>query len=631
MKILIVEDDLISRLKLESILSSDDKINENSYLKRNDDSEHILLADCELIFANTGDEAIQIAQSKPHPDLILLDVMLPGMNGYAVCRELKKDMSTQNIPIIFATAKTDEKSEAMGFELGAVDYITKPFRNSIVKNRVRVHLELKRYRDNLKSIINERTTELKKEVQVRRDAQLLLQKANDELERKVEERTEELQNALRQVAYRNQELEQEQSFAENVFTNIINPRFLDAVNIKYLISPLSVFNGDLLLVTRNLAGEQFVILGDFTGHGLRAAIGAIPVSDIFYNMTEKGYSLNDIACEINIKLKKTLPTGLFMCACFLTIDPLRNKLSIWNGGMPDVLIYKKSEHSIKKVPSYTLPLGIVETDKFNKTFKVMDIDHDDRIYIFSDGVVETLNPNGDFFKTTQLEECILKTSEPKSIFDGIITSLNAFRAGEKPKDDITMIEISYPAIKQSDTESIIINEINKINKEKAVMEWKIVLELNASVLRTTDPVPMLMQLVVDREEFKTNKGDIFTVLSEILTNSLDHGILGLESSLKNKPNGFTQYYKERKKALTFLEEGSIKVDMGHIPLEKGGKFIFKVEDTGPGFNYEEVMSRPADLVASTLFSGRGIILLRSLCESLTYKGNGNSVEAVYVW
>ncbi|MBF0467546.1 MAG: SpoIIE family protein phosphatase [Desulfamplus sp.] len=627
MKILIVEDDLISRLKLEAILSSVDKMHDSGYLKRDGDSGEIVLSDYDLLFVESGDKAIEAAKSAPLPDLILLDVMLPGVvDGYDVCKELKKDPLTRNIPIIFATSKADEKSEAMGFELGAVDYITKPFRKSIVKNRVRLHLALKRYRDHLETVIEERTIQLKKEVEERKQAQLLLERANNELERKVEERTYELQNALRQVAYRNQELEQEQAFAENVFANIINPRFLDAVNIKYLISPLSVFNGDLLLVTRNLADQQFIILGDFTGHGLRAAIGAIPVADIFYDMTERGYFIDDIASEINSKLKKILPTGLFLCACLIAIDPLRNMVSVWNGGMPDVLIYNNDRNTVQRISSHAMPLGIVGKDKFDRTIKVSGIAHNDRIYMVSDGVVETLDSNGEFFGNRRIEECILDTPEPDLIFDEIITTLKRFRGEVTPSDDITMVEISYPSVKS-------IQKTGRRNidiKEKPTMKWKLILELNASVLRTTDPIPMLMQLVVDRDEFRAHKGEIFTVLSEILTNSLDHGLLGLDSALKNGPDGFSIYYKEREKALTFLEKGHIRIDMGHMPIDNGGKFIFKVEDTGPGFNYQEVLCRPANL-ASKLVSGRGIIILRSICETLTYKGNGNSVEAVYVW
>ena len=96
------------------------------------------------------------------PDLILLDIMMPGMDGFEVCRRLKADPTACDIPIIFLTALNEDADEARGLELGAVDYITKPFNPHIVKTRVRNHLELKRHRDHLSALVAERTSELAK-------------------------------------------------------------------------------------------------------------------------------------------------------------------------------------------------------------------------------------------------------------------------------------------------------------------------------------------------------------------------------------------------------------------------------------------------------------------------------------
>ena len=94
------------------------------------------------------------------PDLILLDIIMPGMDGYEVCRKLKQDTATHEIPIIFLTALTHEQDEAKGLDLGAVDYITKPFSSRLVKARVRNQLELKLHRDHLEKLIQARTHEL---------------------------------------------------------------------------------------------------------------------------------------------------------------------------------------------------------------------------------------------------------------------------------------------------------------------------------------------------------------------------------------------------------------------------------------------------------------------------------------
>lgn len=110
-----------------------------------------LKADYKVFIATTGEAALEKALSNP-PDLILLDIMMPGMDGYEVCMNLKARHETRNIPVIFITAKTAEEEETRGLEVGAVDYITKPFRLPIVRARVKTHLELKRKSDILESL-----------------------------------------------------------------------------------------------------------------------------------------------------------------------------------------------------------------------------------------------------------------------------------------------------------------------------------------------------------------------------------------------------------------------------------------------------------------------------------------------
>jgi len=106
----------------------------------------------DVIIATNGQKALQRAFTEPRPDLILLDIMMPDMDGYEVCRRLKDDPRTKDIPVIFITAKNAEDDETLGLELGAVDYITKPFSLAIVRARVRTHLELKRKSDMLEAL-----------------------------------------------------------------------------------------------------------------------------------------------------------------------------------------------------------------------------------------------------------------------------------------------------------------------------------------------------------------------------------------------------------------------------------------------------------------------------------------------
>ena len=140
MRSLIVDDELVSREKLLKIMDS--------------------FGQCTAV--ENGEDALRVATSQNPPDLILLDVIMPGMCGYEVCKKLKANRRTSNIPVIFISVRSGEDDEAEGLGLGAVDYITKPFSPSIVKARVRTHLELKRHRNRLEELVNVRTAELEK-------------------------------------------------------------------------------------------------------------------------------------------------------------------------------------------------------------------------------------------------------------------------------------------------------------------------------------------------------------------------------------------------------------------------------------------------------------------------------------
>lgn len=114
----------------------------------------------DISVALNGFDAIDLASSAPPPDLILLDIMMPDMSGYEVCEALKGQASTRNIPIIFITALTESESEELGFSLGAVDYITKPFKPSTILARTRTHLALYDQTRLLEDLVQERTSEL---------------------------------------------------------------------------------------------------------------------------------------------------------------------------------------------------------------------------------------------------------------------------------------------------------------------------------------------------------------------------------------------------------------------------------------------------------------------------------------
>ncbi len=138
----------------------------------------ILSGTWNLAVAMDGESALEIVQENP-PDLILLDIMMPGIDGYEVCKRLKMDETTREIPIIFLTAMTKEQDEAKGLALGAVDYVTKPFSPELVESRVRNQLKLKHHQDHLATLVRERTIELALTQEVTIDAMAIMAEYRD--------------------------------------------------------------------------------------------------------------------------------------------------------------------------------------------------------------------------------------------------------------------------------------------------------------------------------------------------------------------------------------------------------------------------------------------------------------------
>jgi signal transduction histidine kinase len=173
-----------------------------------------------------GPTALMVANAKP-PDLILLDVRMPEMDGYQVCQRLKADEQTRDIPVIFISALDDLADKVQGFAVGGVDYITKPIQVEEVLARVQTHLTLR----NLQTQFEAKNTRLEQEIIEREQAEAALQRAHDELEQRVAERTAELARALE----KQQELDRLRSeFIRNVSHELRTPLALALGHAKLL-------------------------------------------------------------------------------------------------------------------------------------------------------------------------------------------------------------------------------------------------------------------------------------------------------------------------------------------------------------------------------------------------------------
>ena len=172
---------------------------------------------------------------------------------------------------------------------------------------------------------------------------------------------------------------------------------------------------------------------------------------------------------------------------------------------------------------------------------------------------------------------------------------------------------------------------NNIIDETPSLEWEVITKLAATKLKTVNPVPLLLNMLMNFQGPTRHRERIFTVLAELFSNAFEHGVLKLDSELKKTPAGFGQYYMQREQRVEELSDGWICFNLKHVPDETlgGGRLLITVEDSGNGFNFKERLN--VDMADIKGLCGRGVSLLHSLCDEVQYAGNGNKVTVTYNW
>ena len=530
-----------------------------------------------------GDALVKFRKHGPH--IVLLDALMPGVDGFEAARRIKAEAGEELVPIIFLTSLSEEDALARAVEAGADDFLSKPY------NRIVLGAKL----DALQRM---------------RDMHATMQRQRDEIRR------------------HHAHLLQEQEAAKAVFDKVAHTGQLDARYIRYLISPLAVFNGDVLLGSLNPAGDLYLLLGDFTGHGLTAGVGAIPLAEIFYGMCHKGFSPGDILREANRKLKAILPSGHFCCATLLALNFHKGVMEFWNGGLPPGCLFRPGTGELSQLTSDRLPLGIQSDERFEYSTRVVKIERGDRLVICTDGIVEARNGAGELFGFERFARIVRDSRPHESTFDALKREVYAHIGANGRDDDITLVEVIVPAP----------GELTRVaarppgDLPNASEEWHLSYELGPRSLRSSNPLPLLRHVVVEFPQLRQHAGTIYTVLAELYANALEHGLLGLDSRMKSSPSGFAEYYRTRQRALASLV-GFVRFDFRCEMEGRSGRLQVTVTDSGPGFDHRSRLKelQNADAGPSTAYHGRGLKLLTELCESLTYRGRGNEVEVVFAW
>ncbi len=256
----------------------------------------------------------------------------------------------------------------------------------------------------------------------------------------VHEQLNDLKTSHEDLGLAFEEKQSEEMIARAVYTRIAKLQPIDKYGIKGIVEPMGNFSGDFIFYALTPDGHIYVLFADFTGHGLPAALGAIPVSSAFYSMTAKGLPPEEILQEINKNLFAQLSTEHFCCASFIVLNPERTKMEIWNGGIPDILIIKEHDQPINHISSTNLPLGIqVNEDEY--TFESIELAKGDVVFAYTDGVTESWNKSDEPFGVQRLEEHLLENFQKPDFLDIIKAKVDKHSEGRIQEDDISMLEI----------------------------------------------------------------------------------------------------------------------------------------------------------------------------------------------
>ncbi|PMQ12538.1 Transcriptional regulatory protein AfsQ1 [Pseudomonas sp. AD21] len=555
--ILIAEDSAADRLLLSTIVRR---------------QGHIVLT------AANGAEAVEIFR-RQQLHLVLMDAMMPVMDGFEAARQIKALAGETLVPIIFLTSLTESEALARCLEAGGDDFLAKPYNQVILAAKIKAMDRLRR---------------LQATVLQQRDL----------------------------IAKHHDYLLNEQRVAKAVFDKVAHSGCLSAPNIRYLQSPYALFNGDLLLAAYTPDGDMHVLLGDFTGHGLPAAVGAMPLAEVFYGMTAKGYGLAETLREMNAKLKRILPVDMFCCATMLCLSFQRRSVEVWNGGMPDGYLHRIATGERVPLSARHLPLGVLSPQAFDDRTEVQTLAVGDRVFLLSDGVIDTTDADDQLFGAERLQQLFAANREPDNLFAEIAQALHAFRG--EPRDDVSMVEISLLEAAQVVPSVPVYSD----SGQSCPLDWSVSFEFRGATLKRFNPLPYLLQLLLEVHGLRTQGGAIYSVLAELYSNALEHGVLGLDSSLKRDATGFARYYEQRNERLEALQDGYVRVHLQVRPQGSGGCLVIRVEDSGKGFDVGRVMERRLDGVR---LSGRGVSLIRQLGHNARWSDEGRSACVEFFW
>ena len=357
----------------------------------------ILKDDYKIRVATSGAKALVLVKVKPLPDLILLDVVMPDMDGYEVCGILKATPEARDIPVIFLTGKTEADDETKGFDMGAVDYIHKPFLAAVVKARVHTHLMLREAREQLS----------------------------------------------RQLIAINSELEMARKIQLAILPHA-TPKIM-GLEIAARFVPMGSVAGDFydfLVVDEKHVG---ILIADATGHGLPAALIASMLQMALAAQFAQASQPARVLAGLNQALCGKFTTH-FVTAAYIFLDMELGAMKYAGAGHPPLLLWRASTGKTAELEENGMVLGLFGDATYDEIEVTME--PGDRVVLYTDGILEASNSSQELYGADRVKRflehnCSVGANELSDVMLDELCEWSGRAEGRGQEDDITLLTVDF--------------------------------------------------------------------------------------------------------------------------------------------------------------------------------------------
>ncbi|MFL5343095.1 MAG: SpoIIE family protein phosphatase [Gemmataceae bacterium] len=355
---------------------------------------HALRDDYKLSVALNGEVALRSAEKNP-PDLVLLDILMPGMNGYEVCQRLRAGSQNRDVPVMFLSSLEEVANKALGFEVGGNDYLTKPFEIQEVKARVRSLLKAKAYSDAVKE-------KMASELRIAREIQ--------------------------------------HGFLPSDVAAAMEGTGLE---ISAVLEPAKEVGGDLYEVVRTDDGRIVIALGDVSGKGIPAALFMAVATTLIRMAARRLQTPEQIVLDVSDALASKNPQNMFVTLFCAVFDLKSRSFRYASAGHPSPVILRPGSAPSMSLESTAMMAGLYSGMPVES--RQLDLRPGDTLVIYSDGITEAFNAQGDSFGDRRLVEHLAGdlAASAAAVVAGVVGAVRQ-HAGDQPQsDDITVVAVRY--------------------------------------------------------------------------------------------------------------------------------------------------------------------------------------------